>query len=44
MTPGIHVEEWNGRDDQGQTVVSGLYFVRLEAGDQVMTRKAVLLK
>jgi len=32
MNAGAHSETWDGRDDRGALVPSGLYFVRLEAG------------
>lgn len=35
---------WDGRDDRGVTVGSGLYFYKLQAGDAVATRKMLLLK
>jgi flagellar hook assembly protein FlgD len=35
---------WNGRDDFGQDVGSGVYFVRLMVGQQSFVRKASLLK
>ena len=28
---GLHRERWNGRDDAGRDVASGVYFVRLRA-------------
>jgi hypothetical protein len=34
---------WSGRDDDGAPLASGVYFVRLQHGDQVATRKAVLV-
>lgn len=42
--PGIYREQWNGVNDTGSPVASGIYFYKLAAGDRVMTRKMVLLK
>lgn len=41
---GRHVVVWNGRDDHGRTVASGVYVVRLGAGDQSASRRIALLK
>lgn len=35
---------WDGRDDKGNTVGSGLYYYKLEAEDGTATRKMLLLK
>jgi hypothetical protein len=35
---------WNGDDDRGQQVGSGVYFYRLEAGSETVSKKMVLLK
>ncbi len=35
---------WNGRDDQGRSVGSGVYFYRLTAGEERLAGKVVLLK
>lgn len=35
---------WNGRDEHGNRVASGLYFYTLQAGDFTATRKMVILK
>ena len=35
---------WDGRDDQGRTVATGVYFARLRAGQFEATSKMVLLK
>jgi photosystem II stability/assembly factor-like uncharacterized protein len=39
---GQYVLEWDGRDQAGSTVASGVYFIRLESEGRVLTRKAVL--
>jgi hypothetical protein len=41
---GNHTVSWNGRDDKGNGVASGVYFCRLLAGDLVSTKRLVLLK
>ncbi len=41
--PGRFEAIWNGRDDDGRSVASGVYFVRLEAGDFRATRKILRL-
>jgi|GEM_PF-2721353 len=41
---GEHQAQWNGRDDSGQLVASGVYFYRLTTRNQVATRKMMLMK
>ncbi|MBU0719366.1 MAG: hypothetical protein KJ749_14055, partial [Planctomycetes bacterium] len=41
---GVYEVRWDGRDDAGHPVASGVYYYRLEAGDQAMTEKMILLK
>jgi hypothetical protein len=41
---GPHTKVWDGRDDAGQTVSSGVYFYRLVAKNFTQTRKMVALK
>jgi hypothetical protein len=41
---GNHDVAFDGRDDAGSTVASGVYFYRLDAGGVTQTRKMVLLK
>jgi len=43
--PGeVHIATWDGRNDAGQSVSSGVYFYKLVSGDFVQTKKMVLLK
>jgi flagellar hook assembly protein FlgD len=44
VAAGKHSVTWDGRNDQGVTVVSGVYFLRLQAGDQYLSRTVNLLK
>ncbi len=44
MRSGSHKAEWDGRDNGGRAVASGIYFYRLTAGKKSLARKAVLLK
>jgi hypothetical protein len=41
---GCHTATWNGTDDKGCSVGSGVYFYRFSCGNQVLTRKMILLK
>ncbi len=41
---GAYEVEWDGKDDNGNSVSSGVYFCRLTAGKESLTRKVVLLK
>jgi hypothetical protein len=43
-TAGRHDEVWDGRDSNGRSAGSGVYFYRLRTNDAVLTRKMVLLK
>jgi len=44
MPAGQHETVWNGRDDRGNPVNSGVYFYTLRTGTFAQTRKTVLLK
>jgi len=44
IEPGIHSVQWNGKDDTGKTVSSGIYIVRLKAGNQSSARTMMMLK
>jgi hypothetical protein len=41
---GRHLVEWDGRNDQGQAVGSGVYFYRMVQRNYKATRKMLLLK
>jgi hypothetical protein len=41
---GHYAITWDGRDDRGDILPSGMYFYRLEAGAFVQTRRMTLLK
>ena len=42
--PGNYTVEWNGTNDAGQPVVSGIYLYRLQAGSFIANRKMILLR
>ena len=42
--PGHYSVHWDGRDDRGRQVDSGVYLYRLEAGAFVSTRKMVVAR
>jgi len=42
--PGIHTVRWDATDNNGRNVSSGVYFIKLNAGDFGETRKTVLLR
>ena len=41
---GFHQLRWDGRDDAGRSVASGLYLYRLVTDETVLTRKLMLLR
>jgi protocatechuate 3,4-dioxygenase beta subunit len=41
---GVYSAVWDGKDNNGRRLTSGIYLVRLEAGDFVMTRKMAMVK
>jgi spore coat protein A len=44
FTAGSHELRWNGETDRGGVASTGVYFLRIHAGNEVMTRRLVLLK
>ena len=43
-TVGTHTAQWDGLRDGGQAAASGLYFYRLERGEQTQVRRMTLLR
>jgi hypothetical protein len=41
---GEHGAAWDGKDDRGAAVPAGVYFYRLAAGEELLSRKMILLK
>jgi flagellar hook assembly protein FlgD len=41
---GRYQVSWDGRDDSGRQLSSGIYIYRLQAGGFVQSRKLLLLK
>ena len=44
MPSGRHEVEWNGTDATGRPVAAGLYFYRFVTGDQVISRRMLLVR
>ena len=42
--PGTYSTTWDGRDDAGHTLATGVYLCRMQAGRHVESRKLLLLR
>jgi flagellar hook assembly protein FlgD len=41
---GFHAIQWNGRNENGNAIASGVYFYRIQAEDFVKTSKMLFVK
>ncbi len=44
QSAGYKAAFWDGKDEQGVEVASGIYFYRIQAGEFMQTKKMLLLK
>ena len=44
LPAGNHQIVWNGRDEKGKSVSSGIYFYKMKSGNYKETKKMLLLK
>ncbi|OQC06167.1 MAG: flagellar basal body rod modification protein [Candidatus Cloacimonetes bacterium ADurb.Bin089] len=44
LLPGKHCLVWDGKDDKGSSLASGIYFVKMQTGKTTDTRKITMLK
>jgi hypothetical protein len=44
MSPGFHSAVWNGKDDKGRLVASGMFIVRMTSNSFMNVRKMLMLK
>jgi hypothetical protein len=44
LPAGAHSARWSGRTDMGAEAPAGIYFCRLSAGEQVATRKMLMIR
>jgi hypothetical protein len=44
MSAGSHIVNFDGRDDAGDLLASGVYFYKLQSGEKSATKKMILIK
>lgn len=44
MSAGVHTIQWDGSNNSGQEIPSGVYHYRLRSGPQIINRKMLLLR
>ena len=43
-TVGTHNVQWDGKNDKGNQVATGIYIYRFEAGKYIKSQKMILMK
>ncbi len=41
QNPGIHSAVWNGKDNMGNVVPVGVYYCRIQAGNEIQTTEII---
>ena len=44
MASGIHVVDWDGKDDLGRIIANGIYICRLKTDGKIATREMLYVK
>ena len=44
LEAGNHQVVWNGKDENGKPVSSGIYFYKMKAGEYTSMKKMILMK
>jgi flagellar hook assembly protein FlgD len=44
LTAGTHPVVWDGMDQRGNSVASGIYLIRAQSGTETSTQRAVLVR
>ena len=44
LPAGVHSRSWDGRDEQGELVATGVYIAKLRTDEKVLTQKLVLMR
>ncbi len=44
QTKGNYTVTWDGKDNDQNALASGVYFYRLESGENVVTKRMVLMR
>jgi hypothetical protein len=44
LAPGLHRVAWNGRNESGRAVGSGIYFMQMKAGGRTVTERFAVVR